>query len=329
MPHSSLLISHYNDTDGLKKCVESIASSTDSDFEILVYDDGSDDGHKNQLEDLIKRDSRIRCIFGELNRGCGYGFDLLSKEASGHIVHYVGADDLVHPMRVIEARDFHDTHRISRSEKGSVPILATGYRHLDHAYKLLPQVAARQLCHEHIHAAMYFYTPIAHGTVSILRSGYERLSPFPIDRRAGVDYLFFCRNNEMLTYHYTDKSRYYIRLKQKSLTRTPSTRKEQLESHDLAMHYLWNQNVGDINLEDIRSIRRLCVSADDMPSQSAMVDRIKQQRLCALMDELERSRLTSKQLASLIDYFRDRIMRSTCRTHDAFTENTWTQSFTI
>jgi glycosyltransferase involved in cell wall biosynthesis len=281
-------------------CIESALASQEQDFEIAIFDDGSSDIERNRLDDISQLDKRIRIIYGDGNKGCGYGFDLLSKEAEGEIIHYVGADDLIHPRRIADALEFHECHRYANHPEQKVPLLATGYRHLDHNYKLLPRARPQQYSHEEIRTCMFLFTPIAHGTVSIPRLGYKHLSPYPGDRRAGVDYLFYCKNNNRLEYFYIDKLRYYIRLKQKSLTRSPTSRKHQLQSHDLGMQHLWSQVLGPVEFNDITLIRRLCISRDDYEGQDLGQSSEQLNRIMELLERMEKTVHNSFYMTRLI-----------------------------
>jgi len=301
MPQTSLLISHFNDSAGLRKCIESILSSAEHDFEIAIFDDGSSNAEKNQLSDINRLDKRIRIIFGESNRGCGYGFDQLSREANGEILHYVGADDLVHPRRVADAVEFHEANKYYGYPDEKVPLLATGYRHLDHNYKLLANAERQIYSHEEIQSIMFFFTPIAHGTISIPRIAYENLSPYPSDRRAGVDYLFYCKNNDILRYNYIDRKRYYIRLKNKSLTRSPNSRREQLHSHDLGMQHLWSRVLGSVEIRDITLIRRLCISRDDHDSPVLAITSDQSQKIMTLLNDFQNLNQRNRYLTQLIE----------------------------
>lgn len=309
MPQTSLLISHFNDTAGLRKCIESILSSAEHDFEIVIFDDGSTNAEKNQLSDINQLDKRIRIIYNESNRGCGYGFDQLSREANGEILHYVGADDLVHPRRIADALEFHEANKYYGYPDEKVPLLATGYRHLDHDYKLLAKAARQTYSHEEIRSMMFFYTPIAHGTISIPRTAYNNLSPYPRHRRAGVDYLFYCKNNETLKYHYIDSNRYYIRLKLKSLTRSPNSRKEQLHSHDLGMQHLWSRVLGSVEIRDITLIRQLCISRDDHDSPDLVITSDQSQKLITLLNDFQNLNQRNRYLTQLIEGAKQAVSR--------------------
>jgi len=313
MARTAVLISHYNDSDSLLKCVSSILSSSDPDFQVNIYDDNSDPAHLNGIDDILSLDKRIKATFGSDNRGCGYGFNLLSNAADSKIIHYVGADDLIHPRRIADSVEFHDTYRYNGNPCQLIPILSTNIKHLDNRYQLLPSVPAQPLTDSLIKASMYFYTPIVHGTISIPRIGYDRLSPFDDQRRAGVDYMFFCKNNSLVHYFNKGLSRYYIRLKEGSLTRSVSTRQLQLQTHDEAMFHLWKQLLNYISIEEIRTIRRILISSDDVsnnynPTRSALNQAIR--NIGLLIDRLEGASISNVVAIRFLNVLNDYASKS-------------------
>lgn len=239
-------------------------ASSDPDFQVLIYDDHSDTGHLKCIHHILELDRRVSVVYGTENKGCGYGYNLLSANADSEIIHYVGADDLIHPHRIREAAEFHCNFPSHDNLPETVNILSTNVRYLDHNYTLLPSSPSERMSDGFIRAAMYFYTPIVHGTISIGRKNYDKLIPFDMNKRAGVDYLFFCQNNSKVRHIKHDCSRYYIRLKEGSLTRSQSSRRQQLKTHDEAMLHLWKQHIASITIDQVTFIRRLLITSDHL-----------------------------------------------------------------
>ncbi len=91
----SILIPLYNAQhlidDTVRKLGDFLAAQ-DVDHEILFLDDGSSDGTKELLSQRTANDPRIRCFYGEINRGLGASLRKLSQEARGDVLIYCDAD---------------------------------------------------------------------------------------------------------------------------------------------------------------------------------------------------------------------------------------------
>ena len=108
-PRVSVILPVYNEEHFLEQAVESILRQTDSDFELIVIDDGSSDNSRVLLEHLAADDLRIKTIHqrhagivAALNRGM--------HEASGRYVARMDADDWAYPERLRLQAGYLDLH---------------------------------------------------------------------------------------------------------------------------------------------------------------------------------------------------------------------------
>ncbi len=108
-PRVSVILPVYNEEHFLEQAVESILRQTDSDFELIVIDDGSSDGSRVLLEQLAADDRRIKTIHqrhagivAALNRGM--------REAGGRYVARMDADDWAYPERLHLQAGYLDLH---------------------------------------------------------------------------------------------------------------------------------------------------------------------------------------------------------------------------
>ncbi|MCS6954046.1 MAG: glycosyltransferase family 2 protein [Bryobacterales bacterium] len=70
-PDISVIVVNWNRRELLRACLESLARQQDADFEVIVVDNGSDDGSAEMVErDFCRRpDLRVRLIANSVNRG--------------------------------------------------------------------------------------------------------------------------------------------------------------------------------------------------------------------------------------------------------------------
>lgn len=92
----SVIIPIFNVVDLLPFCIESVLNQTFSDFELLLIDDGSNDGSEKLCDNYKKIDERILVIHKE-NEGEYSARNIGLREAKGEYVAFVDADDVIHP----------------------------------------------------------------------------------------------------------------------------------------------------------------------------------------------------------------------------------------
>ena len=90
----TVIVPVFNVERYLPKCINSILNQTYTDLEVLLIDDGSQDGCGEICEEFEKKDSRVRVIHTE-NRGLAAARNLGLKEAKGEYIGFVDSDDWV------------------------------------------------------------------------------------------------------------------------------------------------------------------------------------------------------------------------------------------
>ena len=90
----SVIIPVYRAKKTIKRCVESVLSQKYRDFELILVDDGSDDGSGETCDELAKGDDRIRVLHGK-NGGAAHARNKGVKEASGDWICFIDSDDVV------------------------------------------------------------------------------------------------------------------------------------------------------------------------------------------------------------------------------------------
>ncbi len=116
----SVVVPVYNIRDCLQRCVESIRNQTYSNLEILLVDDGSNDGTEKLADELAETDERIR-VFHKPNGGSSSARNLGIREARGRYIGFVDSDDYIEPQmygKLMESirRDKVRMAQISRDE---------------------------------------------------------------------------------------------------------------------------------------------------------------------------------------------------------------------
>lgn len=92
----SVIIPIYNILDCLERCVMSVVNQTYRDLEILLVDDGSNDGTEKLVDELGTRDERIK-VFHKENGGSSSARNLGLACATGDYIGFIDSDDYIEP----------------------------------------------------------------------------------------------------------------------------------------------------------------------------------------------------------------------------------------
>ena len=104
MTKVSVIIPVYNAETYLRECLDSVASQTLSDIEIICVNDGSTDSSPEILREYASRDDRF-VIIDKQNEGYGRGMNDGFDRASGEYIGIVESDDYILPEMYEELYD--------------------------------------------------------------------------------------------------------------------------------------------------------------------------------------------------------------------------------
>lgn len=93
-PTFSIIVPVYNTAAYLETCIQSILDQSVPDLEVIAVDDGSTDDCRRILDDIARRDNRVR-VLSKINGGQGSARNLGIAEARGHYVAFVDSDDTI------------------------------------------------------------------------------------------------------------------------------------------------------------------------------------------------------------------------------------------
>lgn len=111
MSRISVLLCVYNpDGKQLRLAVKSIIGQTCTDWEMIIYDDGSDRAYMDEIWALSNLDGRIRYVRNDMHHSLAYGLNESAKLASGKYIARMDADDISEPERLQKQLWFLDHH---------------------------------------------------------------------------------------------------------------------------------------------------------------------------------------------------------------------------
>ncbi len=136
MPRVSVVVPIYNVEPYLERCLDSLATQTYADLEIVMVNDGSTDGSAEIAEAFSARDSRFRLV-EQPNRGLSAARNTGIDEAGGEFLAFADSDDIVAPAAyelLVGALDESgsdlatgNVHRLSSTGSRQVGFLANAF----------------------------------------------------------------------------------------------------------------------------------------------------------------------------------------------------------
>ncbi len=130
-PVITVIIPVYNILEYLERCVRSVAAQTYRNLEIILVDDGSDDGTEKLCDSLAREDDRIR-VYHKENGGSSSARNLGLQHASGDYVGFVDSDDYIEP-------DMYEILLAAIRDYG-VPAAQVGRDEIDQQGRPLPNI---------------------------------------------------------------------------------------------------------------------------------------------------------------------------------------------
>lgn len=111
-PKVSILMGSYNPRNRkqLTAAIHSIMAQSFIDWELLLYDDGSDEFSAGILRQVSKMDQRIHYLRGHCNQGLAHALNQCIHRARGTYLARMDDDDLSLPTRLQIQVHFLDTH---------------------------------------------------------------------------------------------------------------------------------------------------------------------------------------------------------------------------
>lgn len=98
----SVIVPVYNTKSYLARCLNSILEQTYKYLDVIIVDDGSDDGSEDICDSYAQKDERVR-VFHQKNQGQSAARNFALDRVSGDYILFVDADDYVDRMLVEKA----------------------------------------------------------------------------------------------------------------------------------------------------------------------------------------------------------------------------------
>ncbi|MEL6815862.1 MAG: glycosyltransferase [Cyanobacteria bacterium J06598_3] len=207
-PTVSLVMTVYNTEAYLAEALASVLAQTYTDWELIVWDDGSTDSSAAIAQTFAQRDRRIRFHAGEQNIGQGPALLKAHALAKGTYVGWLDADDILAPAALQATVEFLETH----ADYGMV---YTSYIDMDEGGKHIGLGARCQIPYSPQRMLVDLLT--FHFRL-VRRSVYTAVGGFNPAIKCAEDYDLFLRISEACPIHHLDQPLYFYRANTQGLS---------------------------------------------------------------------------------------------------------------
>jgi len=156
-PLVSCILPVYNAEEYLSESLDSILSQTESDFELIIINDGSTDKSLSIIEKFAQQDSRIRFLDRE-NKGLNYSLNEALSLSRGVFIARMDADDVSLPTRFEK--------QLNLLESSEADICGCHFLSIDENSKKIDSTIV-PLTSDAILTNLCITVPFAHGSVMI------------------------------------------------------------------------------------------------------------------------------------------------------------------
>jgi len=181
----SVVMSAYNSEKYLALAIDSILQQSYSNFELIIFDDGSIDGTRNIIDDFSKKDDRIIPVFNDKNIGLTANLNRGIKLSRGKYIARMDADDISLPERIKKQVHFLDNNP-------AIDLIGTYAMDIDESGKeihlrMMPQY------HQDIINLLPKANPITHSSVMFRKERFKKIDFYNESYKTTQDYEMWFR----------------------------------------------------------------------------------------------------------------------------------------
>lgn len=185
----SVIMGVYNpkSREQLMAAVESIVNQTFQNWEMLLYDDGSEPIYIPVIQEAADMDSRITLIRNEKNHGLAYGLNQCIQRAKGRYIARMDDDDISKPQRLEKMYEFLEKHKEYQWVGSNSELID---EHGVWGNDTMEEIPGKE--------DFLAYSPYIHPTVVFRKKVLERLKGYKVaeETRRCEDYELFMRLHE-------------------------------------------------------------------------------------------------------------------------------------
>lgn len=210
-PAISIVISIYNDARFIEESINSLLQQTERNFEIVAVNDGSTDSSAEILQQLCRKDNRIRVLTQE-NQGLTRALINGCNASRGEFIARQDGDDWSHPQRLLKQLEI-------LRDNPEVAFVGCWAEGVTKEGTPLERVERPQDADQATRALRFERQgPPAHGTIMFRRSVYEAVGGYRPEFYFSQDSDLWLRMAEVGRIYYVPEVLYYYRRDAESLS---------------------------------------------------------------------------------------------------------------
>lgn len=184
-PIVSVIMPVYNSEKYLSEAIESILAQTLTDFEFLIFDDGSTDNSKLIIDSYAKKDKRIYTYCSSQNQGYTLHLNIGLEKARGPYIARMDSDDISMPNRLEDQVNF-------LNENPSVVVVGSSSIIIDESSSQIG-LDIRQSDSSYLFWQSFFTNPVSHPTVMFRKEVVLNIGSYDINKEPSEDYDLWTR----------------------------------------------------------------------------------------------------------------------------------------
>lgn len=152
----SIIMPAYNCAKYITESIASVTAQTYTNWELLIVDDASTDNTQQVVEELAKKDSRIKYIRLEKNSGAAVARNTAIEKADGRYMAFLDSDDLWYPEKLKKQLGF--------MQENGYSFTCTTYEWIDETGKPTGKIK-KPFKRADYNLCLYYGDPIGNSTV--------------------------------------------------------------------------------------------------------------------------------------------------------------------
>jgi glycosyltransferase involved in cell wall biosynthesis len=193
MPLISAILSVYNSKKYLEKCLDSIISQSLKAWELIIIDDGSNDGSDYILNKYSLKDQRFKLIKNSKNLGLPASLNKAIGFSTTEFIIRVDADDISHPNRFEVLYKF-------LNKNPEIDVLGSNVNLVDQNGKIIGK-SCLHMNKEQFEGIIFTKNPFIHSSVIIRKSFLVTNNFYDVKLKKAQDYDLWLRGIKKNNYY--------------------------------------------------------------------------------------------------------------------------------
>lgn len=195
----SIILPVLNGADCIEQAVESIINQSYKLWELLIIDDGSTDGTPLILEEVKRKDDRIRIITNPGHQGIIYSLNNGWKQSKGDLIARMDADDICDHNRIKEQVEYMNSHP-------EIAVLGTAAS-IVYGNNENGRVLMMPETHEQIVSQIYRKSPFIHSSVMMRKDFLRKMGGYVLSTafKNLEDWDLWIRGHKIFKFHNLQK----------------------------------------------------------------------------------------------------------------------------